>query len=32
VPLIGADLRVLAGSPAAGAASDGSNVGTRVFP
>ena len=32
VPLIGSDLRVLAGSPAAGAASDGSDLGTRVFP
>jgi Periplasmic copper-binding protein (NosD) len=32
VPLVGSDLRVLPGSPAAGAASDGSDLGTRVFP
>jgi Periplasmic copper-binding protein (NosD) len=32
VALIGSDLRVLPGSPAAGAASDGSDLGTRVFP
>jgi len=32
VPLIGSDLRVVPGSPAAGAAADGSDLGTRVFP
>jgi Periplasmic copper-binding protein (NosD) len=32
IPLIGTDLHVLPGSPAAGAADDGTDLGTRVFP